>query len=88
MNEYVTQCSTSDSVGKKGEFEMLHDLTRKELISDLIMDELYNAISLDSKGKPDFNKYEINDDLLISLIEKYDKERFEKIIEKLKSEEE
>lgn len=78
-NINVVENKTSDLV-------VLHELTRKELIADLIMDTLFNAIYLDSRNKPNFNSYDIKDGLLLDLMEKYDAKRYEKVIAKLKEE--
>lgn len=71
----------------QSDFEVLHELTRKELISDLIMDVIFDAIYLDSRGKPNFNRYDLKESLLVNLIEKYDKKRFDEVIARLKEEE-
>ena len=72
----------------QSDFEVLHELTRKELVADLIFDCLFDAVYLDSKYRPSFNSYDLKDGLLLNLMEKYDKKRFDEVMAKLKEEKE
>ena len=55
----------------------MYELTRKELVADLIFDELYKGIQLNDEDKPDFNSYKLKDEYLLELLKKYNTTAYE-----------
>ena len=62
---------------RKDELTTLYELTRKELVADLIFDELYKGIQLNDEDKPDFNSYKLKDEYLLELLKKYNTTAYE-----------
>ena len=60
---------------------------KKEIISDFIMDKLYNCLELDN-GKIIFDRYNLSDKEMLYMLKKFDEEKFETYSEILKSNEE
>jgi len=52
------------------------DLMRKEIISELIVDGLFNSLKKMSSGKIRVESYEIDENNMTYLIKKYDPEKF------------
>ena len=52
------------------------DLMRKEIISELIVDGLFNSLKKMSSGKIRVESYKIDEDNMTYLIKKYDPEKF------------
>lgn len=52
------------------------DLMRKEIISELIVDGLFNSLKKMSNGKIKVDSYKIDEDNMTYLIKKYDPEKF------------
>lgn len=52
------------------------DLMRKEIISELIVDGLFNSLKKMSNGKIEVESYKINEENMTYLIKKYDPEKF------------
>ena len=52
------------------------DLMRKEIISELIVDGLFNSLKKMSNGKIKVESYKIDEDNMTYLIKKYDPEKF------------
>ena len=55
---------------------------KKEIISELIIDELFQSLKKISSGKIEVESYKINEKNMTYLIEKYDPEKF-KVFEKM-----
>lgn len=52
------------------------DLMRKEIISELVIDGLFNSLKKMSSGKIKVESYKIDEDNMTYLIKKYDPEKF------------
>ena len=52
------------------------DLMRKEIISELIIDGLFNSLKKMSNGKIGVESYKIDENNMTYLIKKYDPEKF------------
>lgn len=62
---------------RKDGLTTLYELTRKELVADLIFEELYKGIQLDDANKPDFNCYRVKDEYLLELLKRYNPTAYE-----------
>lgn len=52
------------------------DLMRKEIISELVIDGLFNSLKKMSSGKIQVESYKIDENNMTYLIKKYDPEKF------------
>lgn len=71
---------------QKDELTTLYELTRKELIADLLFEELYKRIELDEDNKPDFCAYKINEEYVLELLKKYNTTAYENRLTELADE--
>lgn len=59
------------------ELKLSEEKIRKELTTEMIIDELYCGLRINSKGKISFDCYNISSKNILYLLEKYDKNRYD-----------
>lgn len=60
----------------------IQEKIKKEIISELIIDELFQSLKKTSNGKIEVESYNISEKNMTYLLEKYDSEKF-KVYEKM-----